>query len=179
MHLLLAAALLTLVAASADDAYVARWHQVRARQPTGPQLAIYAPKTTFFLGETIPLQLVFTSTQANTFRAGTRQQDRVCRLNDIEQFIVAPAGFSEDPLRGLPGETGGMGGISGGPVTLSERAFSIERILNEWVRFRKPGSYRIYVLSHRVSADLPFSSLSVRNSFEWSPDVSTTTLPCA
>ncbi len=44
-----------------------------------------------------------------------------------------------------------MGGISGGPLILSEEPFSFERILNEWVRFRKPGRYRVFVLSHRVS----------------------------
>jgi hypothetical protein len=36
-------------------------------------------------------------------------------MNHVEQFIVDPASFAEDPLRGLPGEDGGMGGLSGGP----------------------------------------------------------------
>jgi hypothetical protein len=150
-QVLLAAALLTPAVVSADDAFAARWQQLRAQQPDGANLVISAPKTTFFLGETIPLQLTFTSNQPKSFLADTRQQDRVGRMNYVEQFIVDPAIFTEDPLRGLPGEDGGMGGLSGGPLVLSEKPFSFERILNEWVRFRKPGSYRVYVLSHRVN----------------------------
>src|SRR5450432_4799432 len=149
--MLLAAALLIPAAASPEDAFAARWQQSRAKQPDAAELAVSAPKTWYFLGETIPLQLVFTSTQPKSFLADTRQYDRVGRMNFVEQFIVDPASFAEDPLRGLPGESGGMGGLSGGPLTLSEKPFSFERVLNEWVRFRKPGTYRVYVLSLRVS----------------------------
>jgi hypothetical protein len=150
-QVLLAAVLLTHAAASAEDAFSARWRQLRAHQASGAKLVISAAKTTFFLGETIPLQLTFTATRLKTFLTDTQQYDRVGRMNHVEQFIVDPASFAEDPLRGLPGEDGGMGGLSGGPLILSEKPFSFERILNEWVRFRKPGRYRVYVLSHRVS----------------------------
>jgi hypothetical protein len=149
--MLLAATLPIPAAASPEDAFAARWQQSRAKQPDAAELAVSAPKTWYFLGETIPLQLMFTSTQPKSFRADTRQYDRVGRMNFVEQFIVDPASFAEDPLRGLPGEDGGMGGLSGMPLPLSEKPFSFERILNEWVRFRKPGTYRVYVLSHRVS----------------------------
>jgi hypothetical protein len=149
--MLLAAALLIPAAASPEDTFTARWQQLRAKQPEGAELAVSAPKTWFFLGETIPLQLMFTSTQPKSFLAETAQQDGVGRMNGMEQFIVDPASFAEDPLRGLPGESGGMGGLSGGPLPLSEKPFSFERVLNEWVRFRKPGTYRVYVLSLRVS----------------------------
>ena len=71
-------------------------------------------------------------------------------MNGVEEFLVDPAALTEDPLRGLPGEGGGMGGLSGGPSVLSEKPFSFERVLNEWVRFRKPGKYRIAILSRRV-----------------------------
>ena len=71
-------------------------------------------------------------------------------MNYMEEFVAAPAEFAEDPLRGLPGGEGGMGGLSGGPVVLSEKPFTFERVLNEWVRFRRPGTYRVYVLSRRV-----------------------------
>jgi len=65
--------------------------------------------------------------------------------------VPDPVVATEDPLRGLPGESGSMGGLSGGNVILSSaRPFTVERILNEWVRFRTPGRYRIYVLSRRV-----------------------------
>jgi hypothetical protein len=37
-------------------------------------------------------------------------------------------------------------------VVLSEKPFAFERVLNEWIRFRAPGEYRVYVLSRRVRA---------------------------
>jgi hypothetical protein len=150
MKALLAAVLLTPALASADDAFAAGWQRLRTQQPDGAKLVISVPKPAFYLGETIPLHLAYTSTQPRRFMAGTEQYDRVGRMNYIERFIVDPASFAEDPLRGLPGEQGGMGGLSGGPWPLSEKAYSFERILNEWARFRKPGRYRLYVLSHRV-----------------------------
>jgi hypothetical protein len=136
--------------ASAADAYLAHWQQVRARQPPAVSFQISAAKSQFYSGELIPLQLSFASTQPKTFLAETRLQDRVGRMNGTEEFLVDPAGITEDPLRGLPGEGGGMGGLSGGPALLAEKPFTFERLLNEWVRFRKPGKYRIAILSHRV-----------------------------
>jgi hypothetical protein len=112
---------------------------------------ISTAKSEFYSGELIPLQLSFTSTQPKAFLADTRLEDRVGRMNGVDEFLVEPAALIEDPLRGLPGHTSVMGGLSGGPIPLSEKPFSLERLLNEWVRFRKPGKYRITVLSRRVT----------------------------
>lgn len=136
---------------SAQDAFLDRWKELAARQPERVKFTITAPKTEFFFGEVIPLELNFTSTQPRTFQADSRLQDRVGRMNGIEEFVAAPASLCEDPLKDLPGATGGMGGISGGPAVLIEKPFAFERALNEWVRFRKPGEYRVYVVSRRVS----------------------------
>jgi hypothetical protein len=114
-------------------------------------LTISVPKTEFFLGEVIPLELKFTAAEPNRFLADRRQYDRIGRLNFVEQFVVEPADGAEDPLAGLPVSQGGMGGITGGPVVLSETPFAFERVLNEYARFRRPGEYRIRVVSHRVT----------------------------
>ncbi len=135
----------------AQDLYLARWQALYARQPQGVNLQISAAKSEFYAGEPIPLQLSFTSTQPKGFLADTRLYDRVGRMNGPEEFLVDPAALTDDPLRGLPGESGGMGGISGGPCPLSEKPFTFERLLNEWVRFRRPGRYRVAVLSRRVA----------------------------
>jgi hypothetical protein len=135
---------------SAQDPYLAHWQALDARQSQAVSFQISAAKSRFYLGELIPLQLSFTSTRPKTFLADTRLQDRVGRMNGVEEFLVDPAALTEDPLRGLPGENGGMGGLSGGPCVLSDKPFSFERLLNEWVRFRKPGKYRIAILSRRV-----------------------------
>ena len=150
-QVLLAAILLLLAGrAWAQEAYLARWSAVHDRQPAAVSFQITAAKSQFYSGELIPLQLSFTSTQPKSFLADTRLQDRVGRMNGMEEFLVDPAALTEDPLRGLPGERGGMGGLSGGPCVLSEKPFSFERLLNEWVRFRKPGKYRVAILSRRV-----------------------------
>ena len=147
----LAAMSLAGVGLSAQDAFFERWDELAGRQPEGVKFSITAPKTEFFFGEVIPLELKFTSTQPRTFLADARLQDRVGRLNYTEEFVADPASLSEDPLQGLPGGEGGMGGLSGGPALLSEKPFAFERVLNEWVRFRKPGEFRVYVVSRRVS----------------------------
>ena len=131
---------------------------VHDRQPAAVSFQISAAKSQFYSGELIPLQLSFTSTQPKSFLADTRLQDRVGRTNGVEEFLVDPAALTEDPLRGLPGENGGMGGLSGGPCVLSEKPFSFERLLNEWVRFRKPGKYRVAILSRRVMEVDPTNS---------------------
>ncbi|HXJ44481.1 MAG TPA: hypothetical protein VNH18_34660, partial [Bryobacteraceae bacterium] len=134
-----------------QDAFLAVREAVRAAQPAGVEFGVAAPGAKFYLGETIPLTLSFRAEHAGSFVADSRLQDRVGRLNWTDEFVVDPAGASEDPLRGLPGETGGMGGLSGGNAILRpEKAFTVERILNEWVRFRGPGIYRVYVRSRRV-----------------------------
>ena len=74
--------------------------------------------------------------------------DRSYRLDWAEAFVVDPALAAEDPLEDKL--VGSMGGVSGGPQLLSTKPFLLERVLNEWVRFRMPGTYRVYVLSHRV-----------------------------
>jgi hypothetical protein len=151
----LSAAILSLFIghARAQDTYLARWQAIHARQPEALGFEISAAKSEFYSGELIPLQLSFTSTQPKTFLAETRLQDRIGRMNGAEEFLVDPAALIEDPLHGLPGVGGGMGGISGGPILLSEKPFAFERLLNEWVRFRRPGQYRIAVLSRRVRQD--------------------------
>jgi hypothetical protein len=133
-----------------NASFETRWQQFRDQNPHGVALAVSMPKTTYFLGEPIPLQLTFTASQPRTFLADSRQYDRVGRMNYVEEFLVDPAVSTEDPLLGLPAASGGMGGLSGGQMILSDKPFAFERLLNEWVRFRKPGNYRFYVLSHRV-----------------------------
>jgi HEAT repeat protein len=134
----------------AQDAFLTNWEERVRRQPQGVTFSIAAPKSEFFFGEVIPLQLKFTATEPRAFLADSRLQDRVGRMNYVEEFFVDQAALAADPLQGLPGGQGGMGGLSGGPVILSEKPFDFERVLNEWIRFRQPGEYRIYVISRRV-----------------------------
>ncbi len=110
----------------------------------GVTFTISLPKTVFYMGETIPLQLAFTSSMPGAYSAAG--------IGRLETYNIDPADGTEDPLRGLPGEGGGvLNGMFDGPVMLSAKPFTFERILNEWVRFTRPGTYRVAVVSHRVS----------------------------
>ena len=152
MRSLAALALLSIHPACAADAFLDRWESVHAKQPAALRFEISTDKIGYFAGELIPLRLSFSSSERNSYQADTRLQDRVGRMNGMEEFLIDASQFVDDPLHGLPGEAAGMGGLSGGPVTLSDQPFVVERLLNEWVRFQKPGTYRLAVLSRRVSA---------------------------
>jgi hypothetical protein len=151
LFLYLAAWFLADSVASGQDSFLDRWKELAAKQPEGVKFLIAASKREFYLGEAIRLKLSFTSSEATGFQFDTRMYDRVGRMNYIEQFVVDPASNCEDPLQGLQGGVGGMGGLSGGPVPLSAKPFVLERLLNEWVRCRMPGEYRVYVVSRRIS----------------------------
>lgn len=56
-----------------------------------------------------------------------------------------------DPLRGLAGEKGGMGGLSPVSGLLREGPVVVRRYLNDWVRFVRPGVYTLRVKSRRVA----------------------------
>ena len=152
-HTLVTTTLWLTASALAQDAFLERRSELLASQPAGVELSVAAAKTEFYLGEVITLQLGFTSSsQTTNFLADTRLHDRIGRMNYVEEFVAAPAALVQDPLQGLQAGGGGLGGLSGGPIALSEKPFTFERVLNEWVRFTRPGEYRVYVISRRVSA---------------------------
>src|SRR5271157_1644453 len=93
----LAAMTLAGATASAQDAFLNRSKELAARQPGGVRFTISAPKTEFFLGEMISLDLSFTATEPHTFLADSRLQDRAGRMNFTEEFVADPASLAEDP----------------------------------------------------------------------------------
>lgn len=100
----------------------------------------------FRLGETIPLQLAFSSSAKDHYQINMAQYDRSGRM-DYEQFTLSPAGGAVDPLVGHLGGTGG--GLTGFQF-LSAQPWTITLNLNEWLRFTQPGEYRLTVRSKRV-----------------------------
>jgi len=132
----------------AQDIYLENWKQTGALQPQAVKLEISTVKRVFFMGEMIPLRLAFTASGPDSYYTETMTGDRSYRLDWAEAFVVDPVEAAEDPLEGKL--VGSLGGLSGGPELLSTKPFLLERVLNEWVRFRMPGTYRVYVLSHRV-----------------------------
>lgn len=114
------------------------------------QVSIATNQREFRIGETIPLQLSFSSTVKDHYQVNMAQYDRSGRMN-YEHFEASPADGAVDPL---PTYTGGMGGLTNFKY-LTPEPWTIKLNLNEWVRFTQPGEYRIVVFSGRVGVRDP------------------------
>jgi hypothetical protein len=122
-------------------------------------------QSAFHIGEIIPLQLVFTSVSPGKYQIDTASYDRSGRLNE-ETFVVEPKSAWDDPLDlYFRSYSAFLGGGLRGSKLLSNEPTLILLELNEWVRFRSPGRYRVRVVSGRVFAAAPtagsVASLSV------------------
>ena len=105
-------------------------------------------QTRFHVGETIPVEMAFSSTVPNAYKIDTRSYDRSGRLNS-EVFHVSPEG--RDPLREYFAHGPFLfGGLSSGPVNLTLEPRIIREDLNEWLALDKPGHYSLSVTTYRV-----------------------------
>ena len=110
------------------------------------RVSIAGDRTEFRIGETIPLQLSFSSTVEDRYHVNKARYDRSGRM-EHERFSVSPATGAVDPLAGLDG------GIGGGLTSysfLSVKPWTTTLNLNEWLRFTRPGEYELSVSSRRV-----------------------------
>jgi hypothetical protein len=114
-------------------------------------IRLVGDKKRFRQGEVIPLELSFASSQAKTYRMDAGAYDRSGRLH-MDKFHIEPETGFVDPMydhfhlnRVFLG-----GGLRGIPE-LKEKPYLITYELNEWFRFDKPGKYRLYLTSPRVS----------------------------
>src|SRR5579862_2814474 len=69
----------------AADAFLDRWQSIHAQQPADVRFEISTGQNEFNQGELIPLQLSFSSSAAKSYQADTRLQDRVGRMNGMEE----------------------------------------------------------------------------------------------
>ncbi len=121
-----------------------------AKNPPGVTLTVGTVdgRRRFFVGEPIPIVLALTSTVQGTYDVDLRDYDRSGRLWS-ERFrfdppVVDPLADYFDRRGGSLGGIGFMGGLTTTPAT-------VKLVLNEWARFPKPGVYRVFVTSQRVS----------------------------
>jgi hypothetical protein len=129
------------------------WSSARAlsQQPKdiGLQVKTENGRTKFQTGELIPLKLSFTSSAAKKYQINMASYDRSGRMN-YEKFLVEPESGWSDPLQAyFASGAFMMGGLTNFRF-LSEEPTVISLDLNEWVRFDRPGKYRLRILSHRV-----------------------------
>jgi hypothetical protein len=139
--------------AKASDPFIRENGQKRARNPAELNFIIRLKdnRTQFRQGEIIPLELSFSSRAAKTFILNDRRYDHSGRL-EIDSFVLDHREGTADPLYDYfnSGLFGFMGGGGSGMPELSDKPEVVAAELNEWIRFDKPGHYRLYVASRRV-----------------------------
>src|SRR5579862_7911176 len=116
-----------------------------------PQLQLSTNETVYRQGQLIPLELSFASKVPNRYQVNMAGYDRSGRMG-YEKFVVEPADGTADPLLAyFKSETVFFGGAMTNFKFLSDSPYVTHLYLNEWVRFDKPGNYRVTVTSRRVS----------------------------
>lgn len=116
------------------------------------EVRLPAGKSSYVMGELIPLELVYSGTGGPDYFINTASYDRSGRLG-YEQYDIAPASGVVDPLDDY--YRGGLMGFIGGGLSsfhpLDGTPFRLRVYLNEWVRFTAPGQYRLVVsTTHRL-----------------------------
>jgi len=129
---------------------MAVWHVCAQSEPPVDRnivlrVSIANDRKEFHIGETIPLQLSFSSTVKDRYQVNMAQYDRSGRMN-YEHFTISPSQGAVDPLVSY---NWGMGGLTTFQF-LSSAPWTIKLNLNEWVRFTQPGEYRLMISSSRV-----------------------------
>ena len=136
------------------DAFVQEHNAKHAQNPDGLSFtaAFKNNQKQFHQGETLNLELSFSSSTPSTYALSTASYDRSGRL-EIDSFVVDRTDSAVDPLDDYFHSYlfGFMGGGLYSSAELSNKPHVITTELNEWLRFDKPGRYRLYVVSHRVS----------------------------
>ncbi|HZE70173.1 MAG TPA: hypothetical protein VE135_11695 [Pyrinomonadaceae bacterium] len=136
------------------------------------EVSIASNRSEFHIGETIPLQLAFSSGAKDRYQVNMAQYDRSGRMN-YEHFDVSPAGGTVDPL---PTHIGSLGGLTNYRFLTSD-PWTIKLNLNEWIRFTRPGKYRLVVSSERVGVRDPSNPLGASQIVARSKEVTLKIVP--
>lgn len=158
LTVLLAAASLVSACASASgqgrDSFEGRRGAAARSNPTGVGFTVRLKggQTRFHPGEVIALELAFSSSLPGIYQLDNATYDRSGRLA-IDDFHLDPEDGTADPLEDYfdSGLFGFMGGGLRAYPELEAKPYVVKADLNEWVRFGRPGRYRLYVTSHRVA----------------------------
>lgn len=108
------------------------------------RLSAVAGQTQFRIGQPISVALTFETTGTQSFSVSTAVRPRRLRPQTPDEFSAEPATGWVDPLRDLTWtmEGGGNPMLSRGEAIVdAKRPIVVERTLNEFIVFRKPGHY--------------------------------------
>lgn len=122
-----------------------------------------AGRSTFAMGEIVPLDLEFRGRAGPDWYFSTASYDRSGRMGH-ERYLVTPAEGHDDPLEEYYASVGVIGGGLSSWHPLDGTPFVLRVRLNEWVRFTRPGEYRLVVESQRLGRYSRQAAPAVRSS---------------
>ena len=143
-----------------DDPFLVKHRELLNNNPEqlSVTLQLKNKQIQFHPGEIIPLELRFSSSLQDTYAFDNANYDRSGRLM-IDTFVVDRTEAVVDPLHDyFMGGFGFIGGGIRGISTLDRTPQVVNYELNEWLRFERPGKYRVYVLSERITKGKPYHS---------------------
>ena len=108
--------------------------------------------TQFRIGEAIGLKLTFETSSPDIWMVTITGRDRSVLGLERDGFPTSPAEGTSDPMRYRFGEPLAYSGPGG--MFLHEKTTVAHVDLNQWVRFERPGYYRVHALFHARPAQL-------------------------
>ncbi len=168
-HLPLLSLFLLLLSYSTAAPQTTESHDALQGNPPGVTftLRLKDGRTKFNQGELITIEMLFASSVPKTYKVVTNTYDRGGRLG-IDTYHIDPEVGTSDPLndyfQSLFWSMGG--GLSGLPPLLDEKPYVIAQDLNEFVRFDRPGKYRLWVTNSRISKIDPNNKYKAAGQFK-------------
>lgn len=112
------------------------------------KLSVAGERSTFYIGEAIPLQLAFELQPPGAYYIQTSMPGRTSGFSPLDVFTITPGEGAVDPLHNIPPRgASGIGGIGAYGVS---QAITLTLYLNEWFSFRQPGKYTVHLKTSRV-----------------------------
>jgi hypothetical protein len=144
--------------ASPNDAFEAQHQAALAANPSDVHLKISLDpgQTTFHIGDTIRLKYEFTADAPGKYVAGARYFDRSER-SVLETFFTDRPGDASDPLREFwdfhSALSGSQLSAPRDPTMKLDAKPQFDSVdLTHYLRFSKPGRYRLYAVTHSALA---------------------------
>jgi hypothetical protein len=103
-------------------------------------------RTQFRIGEVIGLKLTFETSSPDIRMVAITGRDRPVLGLGRDRFLISPAAGTSDPLSYHIGQAVSYSGFGG--IYLHKKTTVARVDLNQWVRFERPGTYRVRASFH-------------------------------